>query len=359
MYQVSVVQVNHTALRFFIAQVKADGKSALGTGRSKNMAQTVATRSFLNNRFLPGNYYSQTGTPVCNPGVAPSKKKKQREQMSKWVDKKEKLRTEEEESSGVNEEVSNVMQPGSTQKGKKFIFFDLERAGGNIESEIIQIGFTDGQNSESIFIQPKGKISKQSSKYSHKMSLSKSGKLATSTGGFIKCSSLIDAAERFISFIKLKKDECGQDPCLVFYGGDDDVCLLNNLAIVRKDQDLVECVSSFLDFQSVIKDDDQFKDVSVSLTKIQPNKKNITQHILGPKIIGELKMSHDASYDADLLKRVFQVYLKSWSYAVDLSPYMIPSKDSLLTAQIIVGKLSERRIRRGTSYDFLTFNGWK
>lgn len=26
-------------------------------------------------------------------------------------------------------------------------------------------------------------------------------------------------------------------------------------------------------------------------------------------------MSHDASYDADLLKRVFNVYLKSWSYA--------------------------------------------
>ena len=54
-------------------------------------------------------------------------------------------------------------------------------------------------------------------------------------------------------------------------------------------------------------------------------------------------MLHDASFDADLLKRVFQVYLKSWSHAVDLGPHMIPTKDSLLNAQIHMGKLKGRK----------------
>ena len=64
------------------------------------------------------------------------------------------------------------------------------------------------------------------------MILSKSVKLVTPTGGFIKCVSLKDAKEKFIGYIKWKKDESGQDPCLVYYG-DADAFLLNNLAIVR------------------------------------------------------------------------------------------------------------------------------
>ena len=44
--------------------------------------------------------------------------------------------------------------------------------------------------------------------------------------------------------------------CLVFYGGDDEIALLHNLAVVRKDQALVENATRFLDFQTVIKDDD-------------------------------------------------------------------------------------------------------
>jgi hypothetical protein len=65
-------------------------------------------------------------------------------------------------------------------------------------------------------------------------------------------------------------------------------------------------------------------------TKVQPNKMNISQQILGAKISEELKKSHDASYyDADLLSRVCRVYMKSWSYAIDLKSYMIPSRESL------------------------------
>ena len=240
-----------------------------------------------------------------------------------------------------------------------WVFFYLERSGGNIESELIQIGYTDGEKSESWFIQPKGKISEQSSKYSHKMSLNKFGKLVSSTGVSLKCSSLFEAAESFVKFIKVKKDECGEDLSLVFYGGDDDICLLNNFAVVKMDQVLVENVTCFINFQDVIKDDDQFNKGSISLTKVQPNKMNISQQILGAKISEELKKSHDASYDADLLSRVCRVYMKSWSYAIDLKSYMIPSRESLQIAQLVVGRLIQKRIRRGASYEFLTFNGWK
>ena len=90
-------------------------------------------------------------------------------------------------------------------------------------------------------------------------------------------------------------------------------------------------MSSFLDFQAVIKDYDQFKDVSVSLTKIQPNKKNISQNILGPSMIEELQMMFMMQVMMQIYSRVFNVYLKSWSYQL-MSPYMIPSKDSLLIA---------------------------
>ena len=355
-YDVTVVKAK---LQYFIATVKADERSALGTGRSKKMAQTVAARSFLNKRFLPGNYNSQAGTPVCNPGVNPAKKKRQIKQMGNWVENQEMLRNQESKSCEVIAENYDLEQPGQTQTGKTYIYFDVERAGGNIESEIIQIGYTDGDQSESSFIQPKGNISKQSSKHSHKMSLNKSGKLVNSAGVLIKCISLFEAAEKFITYIKVKKEESGEDVSLVFYGGDDDICLFNNLAVVKLDQALVENVGSFFNFQEMIKDDDQFKEVSVSLVKLQPNKKNISQQILGPKINKELKMSHDACYDADLLSRVFREYFKSWSYAVELRPYMIPSRDSLQIAQSVVGRLSEKRLRKGSEYDFLTFNGWK
>ena len=157
------------------------------------------------------------------------------------------------------------------------VFFDLERSAGNLESESIQIGYTNGEKSESWFIQPKGKISEQSSKYSNKF-----GKLVSSTGVPLKCSSLFEAAESFVKFLKVKKDECGEeDLSLVFYGGDDDICLLNNFAVVKMDQVLVENVTSFINFQDVIKDDDQFNKGSISLTKVQPNKMNISQQILG------------------------------------------------------------------------------
>ena len=134
-----------------------------------------------------------------------------------------------------NKEPDNQNHLDGTEKAQEFIYFDLERAGGNTESEVIQIGYTDGQLSESIYIQPSGGISKNSSKYSHKMTLSKSGKLISSSGGSTGVSSLNEAAEKFINFIKRKKEESGKDVCLVFYGGDVEIVLLNNLALVRKD----------------------------------------------------------------------------------------------------------------------------
>ena len=358
-YDVSVVNANNTPLQYFIATVKADGRAALGTGRNKKMAQTVAARAFLNNRFLPGNYNFQAGTPVCNPGVNPAKKRRQKEQMGKWVERQESRRSQESKGCQESKSCEDLKLQSKGQTGNAMVFFDLERSGGNIKSELIQIGYTDGEKSESWFIQPKGKISEQSSKYSHKMSLNKFGKLVSSTGVSLKCSSLFEAAESFVKFIKVKKDECGEDLSLVFYGGDDDICLLNNFAVVKMDQVLVENVTCFINFQDVIKDDDQFNKGSISLTKVQPNKMNISQQILGAKISEELKKSHDASYDADLLSRVCRVYMKSWSYAIDLKSYMIPSRESLQIAQLVVGRLIQKRIRRGASYEFLTFNGWK
>jgi hypothetical protein len=41
-----------------------------------------------------------------------------------------------------------------------------------------------------------------------------------------------------------------------------------------------------------------------------------------------------------------------------LKPYRVPTHSSLQTAQMVIRKLNERRIRKGKSYDFLTFNGW-
>ena len=354
-YQMYDVNSKNTNLRYFIAHVKADGKTALGTGRTKKMAQTVAARGFLNNIFLSGNDNSQARTPVCNPSVCPSKKLKQRAQTGKWIQKKEKLRAEEESTEMKNSEPENQNHQDGTEKAQEFIYFDLERSGGNITSEVIQIGYTDGQVSESINIQPRGGISKSSSKYSHKMTLSKSGKLIS--GGFTGGSCISEAAEKFLTFIKRKKEESGKDVCLVFYGGDDEICLLNNLALVRKDQELVENATSFLNFQTVI-EDAEFKDVSISLTKIQPNKKNISQHLLGPKIDKELENSHNAAVDADLLRRVFEVYVKSWSKTVDLKPYTVPTHSSLQTAQMVIRKLTQKEIRKGRTYDFLTFNGW-
>ena len=66
--------------RLFRARFKLDGRSVVGSGRTKKKAEMAAARKFLNNNFLSGESSSQAeNLPGINDkkNIPPSKKNKQ------------------------------------------------------------------------------------------------------------------------------------------------------------------------------------------------------------------------------------------------------------------------------------------
>ena len=85
--------------RLFRARFKLDGRSVVGSGRTKKEAETAAARKFLNNNFLTGLSSSQAeNLPGINDkkNIPPSKKNKQIRRLEAFLKKKDKEKSRSE-----------------------------------------------------------------------------------------------------------------------------------------------------------------------------------------------------------------------------------------------------------------------
>ena len=149
----------------------------------------------------------------------------------------------------------------------------------------------------------------------------------------------------------------GKEIVIVFHEGKDDYVLLNNLASIKKDSRLLKVIAGSIDFYDVCKDDDGIKasGISLSLTKIREEKKNISEFFLGDEIKKEIAaFAHDSLFDAKLLRRVWRRYFTG--IASKMNTYLLASNLLLNNAKEFMRK---QEVKRGNKIVVgRVFNGW-
>ena len=380
-YKMSALHENITALREYRCSVEVEGKVSFGTGTSKKNAEAAAARRYCNNIFLCGGNSLLLGKEVSASKVKdPSnRKRKDKIKMEKFLERKRAstARVEDSETSPEksmkedkditkkeqqNYEVQNAggQDRGAASSGILYVPFDLERAGGPDDCEIIQLGYSSGTASGSSFILPRGKIDKIGSRLSHKITVV--GKVMLRDNIQVKTETMLDAGNKFIRF--LQDVSAGRNIYLVCHGNDVKT-LLNNFAKVNLDKELVNHIAGSINSLEVFSDDAQFDDRSKSLSNLKKSK-NLAEEILGDGIAREelVNKAHDAEFDALLLGKVWAKYLASWSPSppsVVLENYMDPSSNLIKDASHFINKIGEKRRRKMKTVNdsgVIYFNGW-
>ena len=206
---------------------------------------------------------------------------------------------------------------------------------------------------------PKGKIDRISANKSHQISI-RGGQLVRK-GKILPSMDLWEAADEFIAFLRNIAVKTGSKPVLVCHGSDM-TTLFNNLALVNRDCALAESIRGAVDFLQVITDDDSYPhdSSSMSLTKLNPKKLNLSQTILGKDYsIGDEGEAHDALYDAKLLERVLNEYCSAFSQRADIiiDTYMRDGEQirSSVKYHLSSAKSIKKRLDQT---EYFTFFGW-
>ena len=207
---------------------------------------------------------------------------------------------------------------------------------------------------------PRGKIDRVGSKLSHKFEIV--GQVMKKENVEVKTETMFEAGKKLLKFIK--DVSAGRSVYLVCHGNDMKT-LLNNMALVGLDKELVENIVGSVNSLEVFSNDEQFDDKSKSLSSLKKSK-NLAEEILGDNIKREelVKDAHDAEYDAILLGRVWAEYLLAWSpspLSVVLDNYMDPSSNLIRDASNFITKIGDKRRRKMRPVKdtgVLYFNGW-
>ena len=180
-------------------------------------------------------------------------------------------------------------------------------------------------------------------------------------GKILPSMDLWEAADEFIAFLRNIAVKTGSKPVLVCHGSDM-TTLFNNLALVNRDCALAESIRGAVDFLQVITDDDSYPhdSSSMSLTKLNPKKLNLSQTILGKDYsIGDEGEAHDALYDAKLLERVLNEYCSAFSQRADIiiDTYMRDGEQirSSVKYHLSSAKSIKKRLDQT---EYFTFFGW-
>ena len=275
------------------------------------------------NNFLSGENSPQAEIHIPRPrkNVPPKQLKKQQKRMEKFLARKaaesaagkpeesEASKKEEKEQAHTHQipvisEVDDIKEfdPGM------LVYFDLERSTGSEASEIIQLAYCAQSGCGISNIYPKGKIDSVCARMSHK--ISKQGKDLVRQGEILPSMELEEACKAFLGFLRNLAALKGSKPVLVCHGSDT-ITLFNNMALVHLDKELSEAILGAVDFLEVICDDENYPHdtSSMSLTKINPQKLNLSETVLGKDFDREeLGAAHDALYDSKLLRRVVEEY---------------------------------------------------
>ena len=393
-YEVRVVNENSPQYRIFIAHLRVDEKIVSGSGDSKRKAEFAAAWKFINNISHRGGNSLPYGKEVSasrgkKNKPTPSKKRKD---AAKW--EKLKLIKEEEralalsnEAEGISKEaevismetIGAVMKDIEKQssndmkqtryshcEGKDqiedeeylFVSYDLERAAGPLDSEVIQIAYTTGKQSGCSYIFPRGKLDKIAAEKSHQIKVE--GSEMTHKGTCISYENLQNGAQMFIDFLRGVAD--GRKIILLAHG-DDIVTLMNNLALVGFDNEITEIIGAAVDTYEIFKQDGNYQSLSLTSTNVEVN---LAEAVLGDKIKREeiVLNAHDAEFDTMLLHKVWTEY---WSMQSPLCRKLLLQNYSCSSSIIIpkckdkIRKVQERRARRGKAGigGITLFNGWE
>merc|ERR1711867_79565 len=269
-----------------------NGKRVVGSGSTMKKAEQAAARKYLNNNFVSGEIPLQAEITIVKKKrkVPPSKRRKEKKRLQEHLAKKDAEReaAKREESESESEEIPVV-------------YFDLERSTGSDASEIIQLAYCAQSGCGLFNIYPKGNIDPVCAKKSHK--IYKNGNDLVRMGNILPSMHLEKACKDFLTFLRKLAALKGSKPVLVCHG-EDTITLFNNMALVSLDEDLSEAILGAINFQQVISDDDDYPHgtSSKSLTKIDPQKPNLSETVLGKDFDREeLGAAHDALYDSKLL----------------------------------------------------------
>ena len=234
--------VQRVEWRLFRASLTLDGKSVVGFGHTKKAAKKVAARKYINSNFLSGESSSQaenfSGTMEKKKNDPPSKIAKKKKRMEDFLKKQDEARAKREEdkleesrtvaprenvnnnflSGESSSQAENLGATGSCEVKLKVvdgsvICFDDERSGGDLQSELLQLSYTNGNSSGNSYILPKGGICRHSSNHSH--GIRKIGNKLVKGKIVLDDESLTVTARKFVEYLKEVKRKCGVKPILV------------------------------------------------------------------------------------------------------------------------------------------------
>ena len=367
-------------LSLFRARFVLNGKHVVGSGSTMKKAEQAAARKYLHNNFVSEEIPLQAEIPIVKKKrkVPPSKKRKELKRLQKHLAEKDAAReaAEREECeretesdsdrSDNNEGVGRLTGEQSLQlslpsesKEIPVVYFDLERSTGSEASEIIQLAYCAQSGCGLFNIYPKGDIDPICARRSHK--IFKKGNDLVRMGNILPSMPLERACKKFLTFLRQLAAQKGSKPVIVCHG-EDTITLFNNMALVSLDEDLSEAILGAINFQQVISDDEEYPhDTSnISLTKIDPQKPNLSETLLGKDFDREeLGAAHDALYDSKLLRRVVEKYCgSSRNMQRMVKEYMCAAEKSRKDAILHLSKHKSWKKRRDQS-KFYTFFGWE
>ena len=369
-YKVTLVNPNSEELRMFKARINLNGRWVVGNGKTPKKAEMAAARKYLNNNFIfmsgENSLQAEIEIPSQKKNQPPKKLRKNQRRMDVFNARK-KADSEAEASKSVEEgnDVSRETPDSIPKDDAKrvypglLVYYDLERATGSEASEIIQLAYCCQSGCGSSNIIPKGKIDAECARKSHKISFN--GKNLVRNGEILASVSLKKACEDFISFLSKLKSDHGSKPILVSHGTDC-TTLMNNFALVKQDEVLVESLRGAVDFVQVIKEDGNYPHASstMSLTKVNPKKPNLSETVLGKELNkNDLSEAHDASYDARLLMRVVEKYCKNSSDMDLMVDTYIRDSDNVRNQVMYHLSTNKSRKKRRDQTEYYTFYGWE
>ena len=133
------------------------------------------------------------------------------------------------------------------------IFYDLERSGGPLDTEIIQLAAVNGRGPNKPFgcyMVPSGSIDSRGSEESHKLRKWR-GKLFNSSGVQVKSQSGVGGLIQFLEYLENIR-KTARFPLVLVAHGNDHISLLNSLAYHGLLDRLHLSCQGFMDFQSII-----------------------------------------------------------------------------------------------------------
>ena len=420
-YTLTVINEGDAVRVTYYALVELEGKKSRGSGRTKKSAEAAASVQYLNNNYLAVGDYLQLGNSVSAPShkYPPGAKERSRKKTERFIARKRReadaaaaaaqlseevdviavsaAASEEitsaseplpvpvsEEITGasepllvpVSEEITGASEPLLVPVSEEitgasvsvlaefaFIAYDIERSGGADDSEMLQLAFANGNQSETYYMKPSGKIDRYASSI-HKIVV-KQDKLWKGKQ-VLKSVTLKVALEEMIKFIENSGSGVDKEKKVIVCHGHDLQTLINQMSHCGLAEQFMRSFGGALDFMQIVSNASQFIGKSKSLTKLNVEK-NLAEEILGEDLTRQEleENAHNAEFDSVLLYRVFIRYLENLaeSEARDVMKYYkVKSGDRMMdTARLYISKISSKRRRRvGTaSHGIVYINGWQ